>query len=92
MFFMDCDEGEISEIINALETSKSSDLLIKAVKKASNFLVPHLTKFFALFREVYSPALSKLAGLHLYSKRPYTIVWKNIRKNHIQQVKQFFLL
>ena len=51
MFFMDCDEGEISrdEIINALETSKSSDLLIKAVKKASNFLVPHLTKFFDSF-------------------------------------------
>ena len=46
MYFMPCDESEISEIISDLEASKSSDLPIKVVKQASNFLVPILTKFF----------------------------------------------
>ena len=49
MFFMDCGESEISEIINDLEIGKSSDLPIKVIKQASNFLVPNLTKFFNSF-------------------------------------------
>ena len=36
---MDCDESEISEIINDLEVGKSSDLPIEVIKQASNFQI-----------------------------------------------------
>ena len=51
MFFMPCNEFEVSEIIHELETGKSSDLPIKVIKQSSSILVPKLTKFFNCFIE-----------------------------------------
>ena len=84
MFFMDCDEGEISEIINALETSKSSDLLIKAVKKASNFLVPHLTKFFDSFiqRGVFPSTLKVGRVTPIFKKTIHNCLEKYSKKSY----------
>ena len=51
MFFKPCNENEISEIISELESGKSSDLPIKVIKQASQYLVPELTKYFNKFIE-----------------------------------------
>ena len=46
IFFSDCTEYEVEQIINKLENGKSSDFPIRVIKKLSNILTPVLTAHF----------------------------------------------
>ena len=46
IFFSDCTEYEVEQIISKLENGKSSDFPIRVIKKLSNILTPVLTAHF----------------------------------------------
>ena len=80
IFFSDCTEYEVEQIISKLENGKSSDFPIRVIKKLSNILTPVLTAHFnSAMAEGTFPSILKIGKITPIFKKDDEQLLENYR-------------